>query len=222
MLLRGTLLMQKGEADRAKTELEAAITVDPSLSGTYLALAELQLASQNVDRAVATLKTGLGAAKEKSGLRLALATLLERRGEVEDAIAVYETYLAEQPGALVAVNNLASLLSDHRTDQASLDRASTLAAVLRDAPTPAFRETYGWALVRSGKVKDGLRQLEQTINDLATNPFAQFHIGKAYALERQKDLATKHLKLALETGAAGTLKQQVEAELAALEKAPQQ
>ena len=40
--------------------------------------------------------------------------------------------LKQQPGSLVVINNLASLLADHRTDKASLEQAESLAAGLAE------------------------------------------------------------------------------------------
>jgi hypothetical protein len=42
---------------------------------------------------------------------------------------------------LVTRNNLASLLTDHRSDEAGLQRARTISAELKDSPIPQFRDT---------------------------------------------------------------------------------
>jgi hypothetical protein len=41
-----------------------------------------------------------------------------RRSDYEAAIAEYEILLKQDPGSLIVANNLASLLSDRRTDKA--------------------------------------------------------------------------------------------------------
>ncbi|MCP4764903.1 MAG: hypothetical protein GY875_01385 [Gammaproteobacteria bacterium] len=66
------------------------------------------------------------------------------------AIELYEASIAAQPDLIVAKNNLASLLTDQRDDQASHDRAREIAAEFRDSKVSMFRDTYAWASVKSG------------------------------------------------------------------------
>ena len=54
--------------------------------------------------------------------------------------------LARDPRNDVAANNLAMLLVTHRTDGASLERASKLTARFAESSNPAFLDTYGWVL----------------------------------------------------------------------------
>ena len=50
-------------------------------------------------------------------------TRLNQTHEYEAATSEYEHIVSKQPGSMIAANNLASLLSNHRTDKASLERA---------------------------------------------------------------------------------------------------
>ena len=60
------------------------------------------------------------------------ASRLELDGDLEGAIALYERLYAMLPNEEVVANNLASLLSTAREDEASLARASVIARRLRD------------------------------------------------------------------------------------------
>ena len=68
--------------------------------------------------------------------------------------------LNQQPGSLVAANNLASMLADHRTDKASLDQAQTLRCKSADSPVPQFKDTLGWVDYRQGDYKAAIPLLE--------------------------------------------------------------
>ena len=95
-------------------------------------------------RRVKVIRAGLAATARQLCHASGLGRALEQKGDYEAAIAEYETMLKQQPGSLIAANNLASLLSDHRTDKASLDRAYSLAAMLRKSQIPSFKDTLGW------------------------------------------------------------------------------
>lgn len=128
---------------------------------------------------------------------MTLAALHERSQRHNEAIALYEAVINDEPNSVIAVNNLVSLLTDQSDDPATLARAAQLATILRDSPIPHFRETLGWALVRKGDVKNGLAVLEKSIGQLQNISTAQYHLGMAYSADGVKNLAEKHLKMAL-------------------------
>ena len=213
LILRGKLYERADAVEPARQSFETAVARAPGLAAGYLALAEHFFRQNKIEDAIKILGDGIEKVESGTALRFALATIYERGGRMEDAIKEYEVIIAQESGQLLAVNNLASLLTDHRTDQPSLDRALALAAMLRNSPVPAFRETLGWSLVRSGRLKEGLTLLERTAPELPKNAAAQFHLGTAYAQAGDKVLAVKHLKLALELETAPAAKEKIEAAL---------
>lgn len=195
--MRGVVQFKNNQPDLAKASFAAAIARDPTAPFGYESMADLLASQNNAAEAEKVLNDGIKNVKDNASLRLSLAGRLELDGRFEDAIAQYELMMATKSNSLVVVNNLASLLTDHRTDKQSLDRAAALAQVLRNSPVPQFRETLGWSLVTSGNTRDGLSLLERTIAELEGLPVAQYHLGVAYAKSGQKELAAKHLNIAL-------------------------
>ena len=195
-LLMGSVQVALQKFDEATKSFETSIAKQPDSPAGYLALARVQRQQGNTDLAIKTLLGGIDKTPDKAQLRMSLASIYEASEKIDDAVAQYELIIADSPGALLAVNNLASLLTDYRTDAESHQRAATLAAVLRDSPVAHFRETLGWALVQKGDVKAGLPILERAITELAAVPAAQYHLGVAYLNAGDKILAAKHLKLA--------------------------
>jgi cellulose synthase operon protein C len=216
LILKGALLLRKGQNELAKEKFEQAIAVNPKAPNGYLSLADYHSNQKDLQASVETLTKGIEASSDKVGLRFALAARYETAGAFEDAIMQYDAILVEAPGSLMAINNLASLLTDHRQDADSIARASSMAETLRNSPVPAFRETLGWALVQSGKTKQGLALLERTIPELENIPAAQMHLGMAYAQAGDTELAKVHLKRALELGTSPGMKVKIEGSLKAL------
>ena len=103
---------------------------------------------------------GLKQQPNNFALHLSLASLLEAKREYEPAIAEYESMLKEQPGSLIIANNLASLLADRRTDKASLDRANSLALLLKNSDIPQFKDTLGWVSYQRQDFRAALPLLE--------------------------------------------------------------
>ena len=75
-------------------------------------------------------------------LLIGLAGVLERQQDYDAAISKYEQVLEQQPGNAISINNLAALLSDHRTDAASLDKAAELSEKEGLYPDMGFGRDY--------------------------------------------------------------------------------
>ena len=123
------------------------------------------------------------------------------QGDYNGAIETYQALVEERPGSLVVVNNLVSLLSDHRADDPeSLQYAARLARRLGDSPIPQFQDTYGWTLFLTGEHGTALGSLRKAVEELPGNPWVQFHIGQTYAALGENAKAREHLEKALQLG----------------------
>ena len=140
----GSVQLAKNAPDKAEQFFRSAIEKKPTDPAGYLALGQLYGQQRKTDDALRIVEQGLKQQPGNFGLQLALAALLETKRDYDGAITQYEAMLKEQPGSLIIANNLASLLADHRTDKASLERAGTLAAVLKNSDIPQFKDTLGW------------------------------------------------------------------------------
>ena len=99
--------------------------------GGYIELSQLYARQKKFDEAEKIANAGLKEKPDSIPMVLAYAAVLEMKGDYDGAISQYEIVLKQDPGSLVAANNLASLVSDHRNDKASLERAYVVSAVLR-------------------------------------------------------------------------------------------
>jgi cellulose synthase operon protein C len=126
------------------------------------------------------------------------AAQLERTGDIDGAIAIYEDLYAADSSNLILANNLASLISAHRDDAESLDRATAIASRLRGTTVPAFQDTFGWIQYRRGNYEEALEYLEPAAAGLPDDSLVQYHLGMTYlALDRPTE-ARDTLERALE------------------------
>ena len=98
---------------------------------------------------------------------------------------------------MVAANNLASLLSDHRNDKASLEKAQTLAASLRETQIPQFKDTLGWISYRRDDYVNAVSLLEKAVVALPDVPLVRYHLAMSYIAVGQTAKALEQLRVAL-------------------------
>ena len=223
LVLLGSIELAKNQPDQAVKSFKAAIERAPKNTEGYIALARLYLGQKNSDEALKTLQAGLQELPGNSTLRLTLAGTLELRGDFEGAITEYEAMLKDQPGSMVVANNLASLLSDHRSDKESLDRAYAIAAPLTKSPVPNFKDTLGWLNYRRGDYRNAIPLLEDAVSALPNTALVHYHLGMSYLAVAQSEKALEQLKKAsaLEPNNAD-LNAKVQAALSAVSKAKNQ
>jgi predicted Zn-dependent protease len=193
-----------GRAAAAEAGYRGLIADDPGYAPAYEGLALLLAASGRGDEAAALIAAGLAATGGDERLRFLEAGRLEAEGDVEGAIAVYEGLYAEDSGSEVVANNLASLLSSHRGDAASRERAFAIARRLADSEVPHYQDTYGWILVLRGEAEAALPHLERAAAALPDEPLVLYHLGTAQARLGRAEAARDSLRRALAAAGPAT------------------
>lgn len=182
----------------AEAEFEKILQVRPDAANVYLQLARLKGAQDDAEGARAAIERGLEQAPEAPDLLWAQASFLQNQGDIDGAINIYEALYERNSSNLVVANNLASLLATYREDENSLNRAEVIARRLNGAEIPAFQDTYGWILFRTGEVEEAVTYLEPAAAGLPNDPTVQFHLGQAYAALERKEDALAQMRKALE------------------------
>jgi len=196
-VLLGNIDLANKTPDQAEKNFKAAIGSQPKSDVGYQALATLYIRQQKVDAALDVIQQGLTQQPNSGNLQLTLAGILELKGNYEGAISQYEDILKQQPGSLIIINNLASLLADHRTDKASFDQAQALAVSLRESQVPQFKDTLGWVYYRQGDFKASVPLLEEAATSLPGSALVHYHLGMSYLGTGQSAKASDQLKQAL-------------------------
>jgi tetratricopeptide (TPR) repeat protein len=197
-VLLGSVQLAKNDLDRATKSFQTAIKQQPTDVSGYRALANLYIRQRKIDEALSIVRSGLQQQPKSFDLRLSEAGLLEAKGEYESAISEYESMLKDQPESMIVANNLASLLADHRTDQASLTQANSLAAVLTNSDVPQFKDTLGWVAYQRGEYTAAISLLEDAAAKLPNFALIQYHLGVSYLAAGNDAKAAERFKKARE------------------------
>lgn len=162
---------QAGAIDAARRAL--ALQPTTQRAATH---AQNLLAAGKRSEAVAVLREWLAAHPDDVANRTFLALLLHQDGDRAGAMAAYEQVLAVSPANVQVLNNLAVLY-----EEAGDPRALATAKRAYDlAPQrPEMVDTYGWALVRAGRLQEGLPLLQQAHVMAPQHPEIAFHVGSA-------------------------------------------
>ena len=199
-LLLGQLQAAKGDQAAATQTFQTVISRQPKDPVGYVNLANLHIREKRFTEAEQAVTQGLTAIPGDFSLRMTQAGIYELSGRFDDAIKLYEQLLKERPNADVLANNLSSLLSDHRTDKASLARAHELALRFKRSDVPQFKDTLGWATYKVGKAGEAAQLIEDASKKLPDLPVFRYHLGMSYLAMNKPDAARKELQKALELG----------------------
>lgn len=205
-------LTAKGELDAAGSLYRELLEEDPNRAGVWLRLSQLNLLKGDREDAKLAVEQGLTHVPDSAELLWAKASLAEGDGDIDTAIEIYETLYEQNSSSVLVANNLASLLSTYRTDEASQNRAWTIGRRLRDYDVPALQDIYGWILHKQGNSADALPILESAAEGLPSDPIVQYHLGQVYlAVNRPEDALDRFRKSVDLAGPADTRPQIEEA-----------
>ena len=196
-ILRGQVYSSQGKIKQAINTYKDAIKINSTNVVSYYHLAKIYLGSKKYDKASKVLNEGLNVAPDSFSLRITQAGLYEITGKTDKAIKTYERLLVERPDTDIVVNNLASLLTENRTDKASLDKAYALSQRIKQSDIPHFKDTFGWASYHVGKYADASLLLKSAIAQLPGIPDFHYHLGMNYLAKNNKAMAREELEKAL-------------------------
>lgn len=216
--LRGNLHAQAGERAAAEALYQRILDADPNNPGAHVALARLVAAEGDLQAAERLIREGLERAPNLAMLLVQLAEYRQRAGDPEEAINIYERAYALAPDSLLVANNLASLLAEHQTDEASHQRAYRIATRLRGSRNPAHQDTYGWTRHLAGEHEEALAAIAPVAAVQPENPWVRYHIGAVLSALGRTEEARPHLEaaLALTKSQGVALRPAIEAALAQL------
>jgi pentatricopeptide repeat protein len=204
LVLLGQTQAAENKVADAQATFKSVIAQNPKDELGYTVLSGFFAKQKNFAEAITTVQAGLKELPDSLNLRLTWAGLLISKGDNDAAIAAYEAVLRDRPNTLLAVNNLANLLIDNRTDKASLERATVLSDALKASNVPQFRDTVGWLEYKLGKTAEATQTLEAVTKQAPNLAAARYHLGMSYAAAGQAAQATEQFKTALNLEPEGT------------------
>lgn len=195
-ILLGSVYMTVNKKDLAEQAFKAAAADDDGVVGDT-ALAQFYLAIGNVGEAERVAKLGLQQNDKSVPLHLLLAAIYQQEENFEDAISQYELLYKQNPDSTLVANDLASLLSERRSDKASLDQAYELAQRFSNSNIPQYLDTLGWIHYLRGDYALALPLVKEAATKLPNVAILQYHLGMVLKMLDQNDLAAATLKNAI-------------------------
>jgi tetratricopeptide (TPR) repeat protein len=176
--LLGTMYARTEQYSRAIALYEEVMAVTEPAVMLYSALAIAY--PDDVDARIKVLERGLAEIPDDRDLAFSLAGEYQTAGRIDEAMALYEDLLSVDPDRPVVANNLAGLLLDFRSDEASFKRALDLVTRFSRSDRPAFLDTLGWAYYRVGNYDQAVVFLERAVVAAGEMPELRYHLGMTY------------------------------------------
>jgi tetratricopeptide (TPR) repeat protein len=188
----GAALALLAEAQRSQQKyVDAAATLQRLYAKTPSAPTALALARARregkLGGEVEPLKAWSTSHPDDFVMRGAYADALRQAGDNRAAIAEFEGMVVKHPNSAPALNNLAWLYYLDKDPRA----VATAKRAWQQAPhVPNIADTYGWLLVESGQLQEGLNILESAYQDGGlADPETRFHYASALARAGQRERA---------------------------------
>lgn len=196
--LLGEVLSLSRQYDEATLHYREATRVNPKWITPWLNWATVSLSQKKPDVAVQIAQEALKTNSNSEELHMLLASAHAEQGQPDLAIAAYEAALRLNPRNLLAANNLAVLLVDHKGDPASLQRAFGLSREFeKDAPHPLFIDTLGWVRFKMGQQEEAIRLMKDAVAKSPDMSVLNYHLGIAFFQSGQRAEARTYLSKAL-------------------------
>lgn len=202
-VLLGAVQLRQGRTSAAERQFEASIAKFPGQPRAYSDLARLRFDRGDRPGAFAVMSQGLNRLKGNPLLLKDLAVFQERAGDPGKAIETYRSVLQNTPNDLLAINNLAALLTDHGPRPEALGEAELLARRLTTGDNPLFLDTRGWLKLQRGERVEAVQLLRKAVASEGAQPVFHYHLAEALAATGDRAGAKVEVGRALAGAEAG-------------------
>ncbi|MBS0151826.1 MAG: tetratricopeptide repeat protein [Nitrospira sp.] len=198
--LLGEVLSRSQLYEEATSHYREAARVNPKWVTPWLNWATASLSQKKPEEALQIVQAALAANPDSEELHMLLASVQSERGQVDLAMSAYEETLRINPHNVLAANNLAVLLVDHKGDLASLQKAFGLSREFeKDAPHPLFIDTLGWVRLKMGQQEEAIRLMKEAVAKSPEMSVLNYHLGIAFFRSGQRADARTYLSRALKS-----------------------
>lgn len=194
VLLANSLSEQK----KYKEAVDLCLRVAPKRPAGEVATILTQLLSTAGDdkelesRAQPAIAAALDADRNNVELLMSIAVRQVTTGNYDEAIKLFRRVVELQPNNTLALNNLATLLSE-RPNQLTEARACVERAMTIVGRSPALLDTLGTIEIRAGRPEQAISNLEEAVAGIASDPRYYFHLAVAYQRSQHDQKAQEAL-----------------------------
>jgi len=191
----GVALYQKGDVDKAMSEYQKALAIDPVYAAPYYNLGFDYLQQKQVDKAIFEFQQTLALAPDSAEAHNDLGNCFFQKGQMDDAIVEFQKALAIDSENSDIYCNLGNALAQKgQVDEAILDYQKALAIDPSDADLYC---NLGNALAKKGQLDEAILDYQKGLAINSTNSQAYFNYGNALIQKGQMDEATIQFQMAL-------------------------
>ncbi len=190
-VMQGDVYMRTGRYDSAITAYDAALEKGQSAELVDRAYRARHAAGRD---GLAFIQSGARGRGDGPVVQRMLATAFTDAGRHADALKIYEDLLKQAPNNISLLNN-AALLYARTGDAKALDYAKR--AYDAEPTEPLTMDTYGWVLVRLGRVDAGLTLLRNAKLRAPEIPDIRYHLAVALNASGKTQEAMEELRAAL-------------------------
>jgi predicted Zn-dependent protease len=178
--LRAQALLKGGKAAEANKLMEDGVAKFPTSREFVVGLADLYADQKRTDDAVRVLEQARKTFGDDQALSMRIANVYETGGRLADAERELRKLMTDDPLDAEALNSLSYMLAEHGQ---KLPEAVDLAqrALKIEPENPAFLDTLGWALFKSGRTDEAAQSLDKAAAVLTGNSVIQDHHGDVLA-----------------------------------------
>ncbi len=193
--LEADIYMRERRYKEAQSAFERAIKREPSAE-LEVRLSHAYFLAGDKAGGVTILNNGLKKYPASINLKLALATYYQLVGNTESAKKNYRMLLEQQPLNIVALNNMASLLSDRYPGKALSYAKQAHKLAPKSMP---ITDTFGWLLINQKHIKEGVKVLTEAASQ-GNNPTVKYHLAFALVKNGKNEKARNILGQLVKSG----------------------
>lgn len=198
-VVAGRAYLLLAESGAAEKMLKRAVSLNSNDLDAYGLLASVYIQQNRLPEATAEFQK-LAVLQPKSvSTQTMLGMLLHMQNKVDEAKTQYERVLTLDRQAAAASNNLAQIYVDRNEN---LDLALTLAQTAKSGLPKSFEvdDTIGWIYYKKGLGPQAVSSLKAAVAAQPDNAICLYHLGAAYALNKENSNARLTLQKALTKG----------------------
>jgi tetratricopeptide (TPR) repeat protein len=195
-VLAGRTYLAIEDTASAERVLKQTVSADANNIEAYGLLATVYVQQNKLPEATAEFQKLASLQPKSLTYQTMVGMLLYMQGKLDEAKAAYDKVLAIDPKAAAAANNLAQIYVDRNQ---SLDTALQLAQTAK-AGLPDSHEvddTLGWIYYKKGVGTSAVSYLKKAVSADPANAVYLYHLGAAYALNKDRVNARQTLEKAL-------------------------
>lgn len=190
-----------GDAIRVYTKV---MELNPG-SGVVRMLASAQWQIGEKDNSILTLKDWIEKHPEDTTTLVALADAYSRHAQADKAITIYTKIIEKSPKAVIALNNLALILSDNNLGKA-IEYAEQAVKMMPE--NAALQDTLGTLLVKNGQLDEGISYLSKAARIAPGSMEIQFNLAQAYIENKNNEQARVLLEKILQESQRFSVKEE--------------